>query len=115
MRASTLDFKKHFYFMKLNKMNKKIISVTICGLLLVFGCTKQLDQQPYGAISTTEYYKTQADALGAVNAVYHRLQDITFGGGFTGFDCWPDPMSPDVESHQDFPAPRQGHENTLAP
>jgi starch-binding outer membrane protein, SusD/RagB family len=96
-------------------MKKQTILVMILGTLLIFGCTKQLNQQPYGEISQTEYYKTQADAVGAVNAVYHRLQDYTFGGGFTGFDCWPDLMSPDVESHQDFTALRQVHESTVAP
>jgi hypothetical protein len=91
---------------------KKITIFLAACLTIIGGCKKALDQQPYGVTAVADFYKTEADAVSAVTAVYHRLQDYTFGGVFTGFDCWPDLLSPDVESHQDFTSLRQVHEYT---
>jgi hypothetical protein len=91
-------------------MKKITIFFAFLSLLAGAGCNKKLDQQPYGVVPVTNFYKTQADALAGVTAVYHRLQNFTFGDVESGFDCWPDLLSPDVESHQDFTALRQVHE-----
>ena len=96
--------------LKIYKMRQ--LTILLCASLLIIGsgCQKKLDQQPNGVVSVADFYKTQADAISGISAVYNRLQNFTFGGPFSGFDCWPDLLSPDVESHQDFTALRQIHE-----
>src|ERR1700761_790478 len=100
----------------MKKLSIYLLIITVIAAAGVgTGCTKQLNQQPYGVVAQSDYYKTQDDAIAGVNAAYHRLQDYTFGGVFTGFDCWPDLLSPDVESHQDFTSLRQVHEYNATP
>jgi hypothetical protein len=49
--------------------------ICVVGLFLTCaGCSDLLDKAPYGALSDATFYKTEADAIMAVNAVYDRSQ-----------------------------------------
>lgn len=50
-----------------------------------------LDKAPYGTVSEATFYKTDADAVMAVNSVYHRLQTGYAYGAFSFvYDIWSD-------------------------
>ena len=52
---------------------KKILAIpTIILLILAFSCQKQLELEPH-SIYYENYYQTQEDAIGAINAVYSLL------------------------------------------
>ena len=44
----------------------------ITGIALITACNK-LDENPLGSLTTTNFYKTQSDAVAAVTAVYSTL------------------------------------------
>ena len=65
----------------------KILSVPVCLLLLLASCTKQLQEKPESLLSTVNFYKTKADAVAAVDAIYNPLRNeyggTDYGGQFT--------------------------------
>ena len=52
---------------------KKIIFFLIPVIAFV-SCSKRLDKNPYGVVSTDNFYKTAADAEMAVTAAYKSFQ-----------------------------------------
>ena len=69
---------------------KKII-LFLTSFVLMCGCNKMLDKAPYGTVSEASFYKTDTDAVMAVNSVYHRLQNGWVFGGFSFvLDIWSD-------------------------
>lgn len=65
----------------MKKMKKQLYSLSLAVLLLsvIPSCTKDndfLDKSPNGVLSTTNFYKTQADAEAAINASYTILLDF---------------------------------------
>jgi hypothetical protein len=67
---------------------KHILLVPGCLSLLLTACTKQLQEKPESILSTTNFYKTKADAVAAVDAIYNPLRNeysgTDYGGQFTG-------------------------------
>ena len=61
-------------------MKKKFSYIIIAATLSVFSCADFLKESPKSIISEDQYYKTPADALGAVNATYFFYN----GGGSNG-------------------------------
>jgi hypothetical protein len=65
----------------------KILPGTLCLFLLLTSCNKQLDEKPQSLLSTTNFYKTKADAVAAVDAIYNPLRNeyggTEWGGQFT--------------------------------
>src|SRR5688572_12797736 len=57
-------------------MKKLAIIFTIAGLAAVSACKKTLDEQPQSAVSQSDYWTTEADAINAVNNCYRRLGDV---------------------------------------
>jgi len=53
-------------------MMKKSIIIALLGLVIM-GCSDFLQEEPYDFLSTTNFYKSEKDALAAVNAVYDIL------------------------------------------
>src|SRR3954470_22580659 len=56
-------------------------------VLLLSSCKKQLEEKPESILSTTNFYKTKADAIAAVDAIYNPLRNeysgTDYGGQFT--------------------------------
>lgn len=48
-------------------------------LVLAPSCEKFLTEDPKNLVSVTNYYKTEADAIAAVNAIYSWLNSISYG------------------------------------
>lgn len=65
----------------------KILPVTVCLFLLFTSCKKQLQENPESVLSTVNFYKTKADAVAAVDAIYNPLRNeyggTDYGGQFT--------------------------------
>jgi len=65
----------------------KILPGTVCLFLLFSSCSKQLEEKPESVLSTTNFYKTKADAVAAVDAIYNPLRNeyggTEWGGQFT--------------------------------
>ncbi len=57
-------------------MRRISINIIAFTCLVMVSCSKQLDKQPSDAIASTTYWKTEADAVQAVNACYVYLTDI---------------------------------------
>ncbi|SDG06461.1 RagB/SusD family nutrient uptake outer membrane protein [Chitinophaga filiformis] len=57
-------------------MKKFAIIFTFAGLAAISACKKTLDEQPQSAVSQDDYWKTEADAINAVNNCYRRLGDV---------------------------------------
>ena len=76
-------------------MNRKIIGFILLTLLQL-GCTKDfLDRDPIIGLTVENFYRTEEDALAAVNAAYAALQfELTPAGHFRWF--WGDIMSDDA-------------------
>lgn len=53
-------------------MNRIIYIISIITGVILFSCTKQLDQQPH-TINYENYYQTEEDAITAINAAYSLL------------------------------------------
>lgn len=62
-------------------MKRKYISTLVLCLLLVIGtsCEDYLEKSPNGALTATNFYKSEADATAAVNAAYTILSDFWIG------------------------------------
>src|SRR4028118_1065371 len=65
----------------------KLLPGTVCLFLLLTSCSKQLQEEPESLLSTTNFYKTKADAVAAVDAIYNPLRNeyggTEWGGQFT--------------------------------
>jgi hypothetical protein len=65
----------------------KILPGPVCLFLLLTSCTKQLQEKPESVLSTANFYKTKADAVAAVDAIYNPLRNqyggTDYGGQFT--------------------------------
>lgn len=59
----------------------KILKYTALSLAILstVSCKKFLTENPDGLLQENEYYKTQADAINAVNAVYFSLNQGVAG------------------------------------
>jgi hypothetical protein len=51
----------------------------------MIGCSDLLDKSPYGGISEASYYKTESDAIGAVNSIYSAFYGAWSAGIYDGF------------------------------
>ncbi|MBK5721877.1 RagB/SusD family nutrient uptake outer membrane protein [Dysgonomonas sp. Marseille-P4677] len=62
---------------------KKYISIVLILALIFIGCNDLLDKEPYGSFSASSFYKTESEAVMAVNSIYDQLQNgnvySTFG------------------------------------
>ncbi|MBK7337937.1 MAG: RagB/SusD family nutrient uptake outer membrane protein [Saprospirales bacterium] len=79
-------------------MKAKMIPLFLLTVLFTFGsCTKDfLEKSPPIGVTEENFYKTEADAIAAVNAAYAALQfELSPGGHFRWF--WGDIMSDDSE------------------
>lgn len=54
-------------------MKTKTIILSLVGMVLAGACSSKLDIPQHGVITTSTYYKTDADAEGAVTAIYSAL------------------------------------------
>lgn len=85
--------------------------------LINFGCNEKLNLNPIGSLSVETFYKTQADAVAAVDACYYTL--LRLGGQGNGTDTGWDPIgdlwSSDVENHADIVDYAQIQQYTLLP
>jgi hypothetical protein len=65
----------------------KILPASVALFMLVTSCSKQLQEKPESLLSTTNFYKTKADAVAAVDAIYNPLRNeyggTEWGGQFT--------------------------------
>ena len=52
---------------------KKLNFIIIIFAFIAFGCDKKLDLEPVGSIVATNYYKTQSDAISAIDACYNSI------------------------------------------
>src|ERR1700761_1752277 len=64
---------------------KKYILFLIPAVILQFSCNKNLDPKIYSSLTTVNAFKTEADAIAAVNAVYARLKGPSIGDNY---DYW---------------------------
>lgn len=64
---------------------KRNITLLIILSGFIAGCNKSLDTTIYSNLTTTNAFKTRADAIAAVNAVYARLKGPAVGDNF---DYW---------------------------
>jgi hypothetical protein len=72
-----------------NILSKMLI---IIPLISFMGCGEELlDKSPYGTISDASFYKTESDAIQAVNSIYNQLQQFnTFNAFIMRDDIWSD-------------------------
>src|SRR5215210_7286384 len=65
----------------------KILPGTVSLFLLFSSCSKQLEEKPESVLSNINFYKTKADAVAAVDAIYSPLRNeyggTEWGGQFT--------------------------------
>src|SRR5882757_4332398 len=64
---------------------KKYSFLFIVAAYILAGCNKSLDTTIYSNLTTANAFKTKADAIAAVNAVYARLKGPAVGDNF---DYW---------------------------
>lgn len=64
---------------------KKNIALLMALFWVITGCNKSLDTTIYSNLTTSNAFKTRADAIAAVNAVYARLKGPAVGDNF---DYW---------------------------
>ncbi len=69
--------------------NIRFIKRTLCFLsfpILLGGCEKFLEENPKDLVATSNFYKTEADAISAVNSVYSWLgaYNLGYGGNTAG-------------------------------
>ena len=60
----------------MKKLSIQTYHIIIAVLLLfsVSSCNKLLDEEPVDRLATTNFYKTEADANAAVNAIYNPIR-----------------------------------------
>lgn len=63
---------------------KKICIYTSLLLLMVAGCKKELNQNPFNAINSEDAFKTESDFTNAVRGAYGALRGIQYYGGQDG-------------------------------
>ena len=83
---------------------KKIIFILILAVAFV-SCSKRLDKNPYGVVSTDNFYKTAADAEMAVTAAYKSFQLLDGQNTWNtqaGYTPMGDITGPDVQAHPDL-------------
>src|SRR5476651_1884004 len=66
-------------------MKKFNILLIISAVLLQLSCNKNLDPKVYSTLTSTNAFKTESDAIAAVNAVYARLKGPAVGDNY---DYW---------------------------
>jgi hypothetical protein len=72
-------------------MKRIRIICTIACLLFLASCTSMLDKTPYASVSESTFYKTESDAVEAVNAIYDKLQGfMVYNAFFMHADIWSD-------------------------
>src|ERR1700712_2211034 len=64
---------------------KKYNFLLIAAAMIIASCNKSLDTTIYSNLTTANAFKTKADAIAAVNAVYARLKGPAVGDNF---DYW---------------------------
>ncbi|GHT34270.1 hypothetical protein AGMMS49574_21450 [Bacteroidia bacterium] len=83
---------------------KKI--VLFLSFILVFAsCNDKLDLQPYGVVSTDNFYKTASDAEFAVTAAYKSFQLLDGQNGWNtraGYTPMGDILAADAQAHPDL-------------
>jgi hypothetical protein len=102
------------FFLKKTAMKKFIkigIGLIIVGLYIP-SCTKDLDLQPVSQISNASFWKTENDAMGALNGMYVRLRDPAA----TNFFLWGEGRSEVMSAgFGGTPGNNIYYENTLTP
>ncbi|HEX2536307.1 MAG TPA: RagB/SusD family nutrient uptake outer membrane protein [Chitinophagaceae bacterium] len=68
----------------------KMMVLAACITLALSSCNRELMEEPVDRLSTTNFYKTEADANVAVNAIYSPIRGqyggTDYGGQFTGME-----------------------------
>src|SRR5205809_7881864 len=64
---------------------KKNVFIALTLFWFITSCNKSLDTTVYSNLTTASAFKTKADAIAAVNAVYARLKGPAVGDNF---DYW---------------------------
>src|ERR1700748_1799407 len=64
---------------------KKYILLLIPVVMLQFSCNKNLNTKVYSSLTGSNAFRTEADAIAAVNAVYARLKGPSIGDNY---DYW---------------------------
>lgn len=64
---------------------KKYILLLIPVVMLQFSCNKNLDPKVYSSLTSVNAFRTEADAIAAVNAIYARLKGPSIGDNY---DYW---------------------------
>lgn len=80
--------------------------VFILSMMLAFtSCNDRLDMQPYGVVSTDNFYKTAQDAEMAVTAAYKSFELLDGQGGWNtraGYTPMGDVTAADAQAHPDL-------------
>src|ERR1700712_4948956 len=66
-------------------MKKYNILLITMAVFVQFSCNKNLDPKIYSSLTSANAFKTESDAIAAVNAVYARLKGPAVGDNF---DYW---------------------------
>ena len=66
-------------------MKKYIVLLLAASAIMQVSCNKNLDPKVYSTLTSTNAFKTESDAIAAVNAVYGRLKGPSVGDNF---DYW---------------------------
>jgi len=96
---------------------KKLKFIFIIFAFIAFGCSEKLDLQPVGSIVSTNFYKTQPDAIASINACYNSILTMEGQGYYLnpGYLVMGDIWSSDVEPHADIVDYMQIQRYTLFP
>ena len=74
-------------------------------ILIFVACSDQLDKDPYGVVSTSNFYKTAQDAEMAVTSAYKSFQLLDGQQGWNtraGYTPMGDVTGPDAQAHPDL-------------
>lgn len=83
---------------------KKIYYCLLSFILVFVSCNDRLDLQPYGVVSTDNFYKTAADAEAAITAAYKSFELLDGQNGWNtlaGYSPTGDALSADIQGHPD--------------
>lgn len=73
--------------LKIQRHNSSKIIIAVLVFFSTLSCSKLLDEEPVDRLATTNFYKTEADANAAVNAIYNPIRgqygSTEYGGQFT--------------------------------
>lgn len=84
---------------------KKIFFIFLIIVISLQACDNRLDLQPYGVVSTDNFYKTASDAEKAVTAAYKSFELLDGQNGWNtraGYTPMGDVTSADVQAHPDI-------------